>query len=147
MTPLIVMVFMNSAKKKSPKRMLEYSVLKPPTSSCSASTKSNGGRFISAVAANMKIMNGMTPVDTTCQSAKLDWCPTMPLVDKVPANKITVAMLRPSAASYETICAEARTDPRSGYLEPLDQPANMMPYTATDDSASSNKTPTGGSAN
>ena len=146
MMPLMVMVFMNSAKKNSPNRILEYSVLNPPTSSCSASTKSNGGRFISAVAANMKMMNGMMPVDTTCQSVKLDWWPTMPLVDKVPAIKMTVAILSPRAASYETICAEARTDPSNGYFEPLDQPANMIPYTAIDDRASNNKTPIGGSA-
>ena len=41
----IVTVFMNSARKKRAKRIDEYSVLKPPTSSCSASTRSNGGRF------------------------------------------------------------------------------------------------------
>ena len=58
MTPLIVIVFMNSARKNSAKRMREYSVLNPPTSSCSASTRSNGGRFSSAVAAIMKMTNG-----------------------------------------------------------------------------------------
>ena len=54
----IVIMFMNSARKKSAKRMPEYSVLKPPTSSCSASTRSNGGRLISAVAAMRKMTNG-----------------------------------------------------------------------------------------
>ena len=39
----IVTVFMNSARKKSAKRIELYSVWKPPTSSCSASTRSNGG--------------------------------------------------------------------------------------------------------
>ena len=80
MTPLIVIVFMNSARKNSAKRMLEYSVLKPPTSSCSASTRSNGGRFSSAVAAIMKMTNGRKPVATTCQSPRLSWTSTMPLV-------------------------------------------------------------------
>src|SRR5262245_24380271 len=44
----IVMTFMNSARKKIAKRIPVYSVLKPPTSSCSASTKSKGGWFTSA---------------------------------------------------------------------------------------------------
>ena len=65
MTALIVTVFMNSARKNSAKRMLEYSVLKPPTSSCSASTRSNGGRFSSAVAAIRKITNGTNAVAMT----------------------------------------------------------------------------------
>jgi hypothetical protein len=51
----IVMTFMNSARKKIAKRIPVYSVLNPPTSSCSASTRSNGGWFTSAVAAIRKI--------------------------------------------------------------------------------------------
>ena len=39
----IVITFMNSARKKIANRMPVYSVLNPPTSSCSASTRSNGG--------------------------------------------------------------------------------------------------------
>ncbi len=71
MTPLIVTVFMNSARKNSANRMLEYSVLKPPTSSCSASTRSNGGRFNSAVAAMRKITNGTNAVAATCHFDRL----------------------------------------------------------------------------
>ena len=67
MTALIVITFMNSARKNSAKRIDEYSVLNPPTSSCSASTRSNGGRLSSAVMAIMKITNGMKPVVTMCQ--------------------------------------------------------------------------------
>ena len=54
----IVMTFMNSARKKIANRMPVYSVLNPPTSSCSASTRSKGGWFVSAVAAIRKITNG-----------------------------------------------------------------------------------------
>src|SRR5215475_8600850 len=54
----IVITFMNSARKKIAKRMPVYSVLKPPTSSCSASTRSKGGWFVSAVAAIRKMTNG-----------------------------------------------------------------------------------------
>ncbi len=44
------------------KRSAVYSVWKPPTSSCSASTRSNGGRFSSAVPAIMNTTNGTRPV-------------------------------------------------------------------------------------
>src|SRR3954453_1893370 len=44
-----------SAKKKNPKRMPEYSVAKPATISLSASVRSNGVRFASAVAAMKKM--------------------------------------------------------------------------------------------
>src|SRR3954453_20268463 len=55
----IVMTFMNSARKKIANRMPVYSVFTPPTSSCSASTRSNGGGLTSASAAMRKIKNGM----------------------------------------------------------------------------------------
>src|SRR6478609_10919479 len=55
----IVMTFMNSARKKIANRMPVYSVFTPPTSSCSASTRSNGGWLTSASAAIKKIKNGM----------------------------------------------------------------------------------------
>ena len=47
--------FTYSAKKKKPKRIPEYSVAKPATISESASVRSNGVRFASAVAAMKKI--------------------------------------------------------------------------------------------
>ena len=47
--------FTYSAKKKNPKRMPQYSVAKPATISLSASVRSNGVRFASAVAAMKKI--------------------------------------------------------------------------------------------
>ena len=49
--------FTYSAKKKNPKRIPEYSVAKPATISESASVRSNGVRFASAVAAMKKIRN------------------------------------------------------------------------------------------
>ena len=54
---------------------------------------------------------------------------------------ITGTRASPSAASYEIICAEARTDPRSGYFDPDDQPARVIAYTASDDTASTYSTP------
>ena len=47
--------FTYSAKKKKPNRMPEYSVANPATISESASVRSNGVRFASAVAAMKKI--------------------------------------------------------------------------------------------
>ena len=47
--------FTYSAKKKNPKRIPEYSVANPATISESASVRSNGVRFASAVAAMKKI--------------------------------------------------------------------------------------------
>src|SRR3954470_534466 len=75
-----------------------------------------------------------------------NWSSTMVRVDSDPVIKTTAATERPMAASYDTICADARTEPNSGYFEPDAQPANMTPYTATDDMASRNRIPIGGSA-
>ncbi len=63
----IVIVFMNSARKKRAKRTEEYSVWNPPTSSCSPSTRSKGGRFTSAVTAMKKMAKGTTPSRRTFQ--------------------------------------------------------------------------------
>ena len=71
----------------------------------------------------------------------------MPAVDNVPETKRTAPSESPRAASYDTICAVARTEPSNGYFEPLDHPASMMPYTAMEEIAKANNTPIGGSAN
>ena len=99
MTPLIVIVFMNSARKNRAKPNAAYSVLNPPTSSCSASTRSNGGRLSSAVAAIMKMTNGHeargheVPVRATVLLGD------DAAVDSVPDDSSTAATLSPSAAS------------------------------------------------
>ena len=72
---------------------------KPPTSSCSASTRSKGGLFNSAVIAIMKTTKGTTPVESRCQFVIDDCYATMPDVDRVPAVIRTAARLSPSAAS------------------------------------------------
>src|ERR1700687_111723 len=105
-----------------------YSVLKPPTSSCSASTRSNGGWLVSAVAA-MRKMTKATNVFNQNQRVTKDkpfvqcCCAAISWVDSVPAWISTPRMARPKAASYESSCADARTEPSSGYFEPDDQPA------------------------
>ena len=128
----IVMTFMNSARKKIANRMPVYSVLNPPTSSCSASTRSNGGWLVSAKAAMRKMMNG-TIAGIQYQSVR-NACQLMPAclstiarVESVPAWMRTPRTARPNAASYESNCAVARTEPSNGYFEPDAHPASMIP--------------------
>src|SRR5215831_19779474 len=86
----IVITFMNSARKKIANRMPVYSVLNPPTSSCSASTRSNGGWFVSAVAAIRKITNGTSAGSqyhcetNECQLSQFCWS-TIVRVESEPA--------------------------------------------------------------
>jgi len=54
---LIAIIDPYSAKKNKAKPMLEYSTLKPETSSDSASGKSNGARFVSAKIETKNIKN------------------------------------------------------------------------------------------
>ena len=97
----MVITFMNSAMKNRAKRMDEYSVLKPPTSSLSASARSKGGRCSSAVMAIMNKTKGTTPVRMRFQLAKKVWlwASMMPRVDSVPAISTTVTTDIPMAAS------------------------------------------------
>src|SRR6478736_664267 len=67
---------------------------------------------------------------------------TMPLVDRVPEKMKTATIDRPIAISYEITCAAERSAPSSGYVEPLDQPDRMMPYTPIAEQASTTSTPT-----
>src|SRR6266852_2212122 len=52
-----VIMLVYSAIKNIANLKLAYSVWKPPTSSCSASGRSNGARFVSAIAATKKQKN------------------------------------------------------------------------------------------
>src|SRR3954470_17604380 len=115
----IVMTFMNSARKKIAKRMPVYSVMNPPTSSCSASTRSNGGWLVSAVAAMRKMTNGTNAGSQNqsetneCQFTQC-CCEAMSRVDNVPARMSTPRMPKPNAASYDNNWADARTEPSNG---------------------------------
>src|SRR5580698_9125995 len=96
----MVMVFMNSARKNNPKRMEEYSVWNPPTSSESASVRSKGGRVSSAVMAIMKKMKGKKPSRIKFQFQKpLDWAATMARVESEWLTSTTVTTDIPRAAS------------------------------------------------
>ena len=76
----IVMTFMNSARKKIANRMPVYSVLNPPTSSCSASTRSNGGWFVSATAAIRKMTNATIAGSQYQSPLKIDSMPSQRLL-------------------------------------------------------------------
>ena len=146
----IVIRFMNSARKKIANRMPVYSVWNPPTSSCSASTRSNGGWFVSASAEIRKTMNapmaGTQYHWETNESQSFQTCAcAIPRVESVPACTMTPTIESPSAASYESSCADARTEPSSGYFDPDDHPASSTPYKPMPDMASSQSTPKGGS--
>ena len=92
----IVIVFMNSARKNRAKRIELYSVLKPPTSSCSASTRSNGGRFELGRAGDEEdderddAGGDDVPVGHDAPAWPA-WYSTMPWVVSVPALRSTAA--------------------------------------------------------
>src|SRR6476469_2857317 len=75
-----------------------------------------------------------------------DCCDTMAFVESVPAWISTPRIASENAASYDSSCAVARTDPRSGYVEPDAQPASITPYTPSPDIARMKSAPIGRSA-
>src|SRR3954453_9095471 len=122
-----VIMLMSSARKNIANLNDEYSVWKPPTSSDSASGRSNGARLVSPAAAMqqmMKLGSSRTPdqlgaVGCQPRMSMLDgslpaWALTSCEVDIVPAVMNTATMDRPIATSYEIICAPDRRPPSSG---------------------------------
>ena len=76
------MMFTYSAKKNSANFSDEYSVWNPPTSSPSASARSNGARFVSPTIEIAKIANDGKRTTAYHQE---DWAATMSDVDIDPA--------------------------------------------------------------
>ncbi len=81
-------MLMYSARKKQANRIPEYSVWNPPTSSCSASTRSKGARLVSAIIEMKKMtkdgMSGMM-----CQAGRIPpkvpaWAATISRIERVP---------------------------------------------------------------
>src|SRR5262245_3975588 len=111
--------------------------MKPATSSDSASTRSNGGRLVSASAEIKKTANiGNSGSQYQLNSPYLPSCATT-MADrfKEPAHSNTVMMTNPMDTSYETICAAERSAARNGYFEFEAQPAMITPYTISDEIA------------
>ena len=121
--------FTYSAKKKKPKRIPEYSVAKPATISESASVRSNGVRFASAVAAMKKIRNASGCCQMYQSVNQPAWFWTMTVRPIVPAIRIT-----PTTDSIERNLVahdlgSRRSPPSSEYLLKLDQPPISRPTT------------------
>src|SRR5581483_2167846 len=108
-TPDIMIMFMYSPRKNRAKDMDEYSVMKPATSSDSASGRSNGWRLVSASTDVKKMMNigkcGM-------KYQRCVWASTTRLRFSEPAVSSTEIMMKPMETSYDTICAAERMAPR-----------------------------------
>src|SRR3954468_24508673 len=97
-TAEITTTLMYSAMKNEPKRMPPYSVLQPPTSSASASGRSNGGRLVSAKPATRKIAK---PTNCGITYHMPDWASTICTSESEPAVRITPSSDSPSDTSYE----------------------------------------------
>src|SRR5881392_1717284 len=142
-----------SARKNIANFIELYSVWKPPTSSDSASGRSNGARLVSPTAdtkytAKLGISRIAYQLGAwRCNGPRFhipppwpDWASTICEVDIEPAVMNTATMDSPIATSYEIICAEDRSPPRIGYVEPDAQPASTTPYTPIEEHASTSST-------
>src|SRR5882757_8610596 len=111
--------------------------MKPATSSDSASTRSNGGRLVSASAETKNTTNiGNSGSQNQLSRPYLPSCAsTMAERLSEPAHSSTVMMTKPMETSYDTICAAERNAARNGYLEFEAQPAMMTPYTPSEEIA------------
>src|SRR6266581_3473956 len=112
--------------------------MKPATSSDSASTRSNGGRLVSASAEMKKTTNignngsqyqfRKPSTDTPRYVARPAFCAST-IAERFsdPAHSSTVMKTKPMETSYETICAAERIAARNGYFEFDAQPAMITP--------------------
>src|ERR1051325_9680888 len=93
-----------------------YSTMKPATSSDSASTRSNGGRLVSASAEMKNTMNiGNRGSQYQPSSPDRVFCAsTMSVMRSEPTQSRTVMITKPIETSYETICAAERSAARNG---------------------------------
>src|SRR5438128_3097404 len=85
----------------------EYSTAKPATSSDSASTRSKGGRLVSASADTKKMTNiGNNGSQNQLSRPYLPICAST-MADRLsePASSSTVMRTKPIETSYDTICA------------------------------------------
>src|SRR5688572_2006160 len=103
--------------------------MNPATNSDSASTRSKGGRFVSANAETKNTTNmGSSGSQNQLSSPKRPFCAsTMAERLSEPTSSSTVMMTKPMETSYDTICAAERSAARNGYFEFDAQPAMMTP--------------------
>jgi hypothetical protein len=126
---LINIILPYSAINNIANGMAEYSTLYPATNSASASTRSNGVRFVSA----NEVITNNTQTGKSGKTNHTDtWLYTTSTNVNEPHIKITDANTVPKHISYEIICDAARTPPRKAYFELLLQPAKIMVCTFSD---------------
>src|SRR5882757_1707907 len=103
----MVAMAMYSPRKNSKNGVEEYSTAKPATSSDSASTRSNGGRLVSASAEMKNTTNiGNKGSQNQLNRPHLVFCAsTMSVSRSDPTQSSTVMMTKPIETSYDTICA------------------------------------------
>src|SRR5215470_8210180 len=97
----MVAIAMYSPRKNSRNGVAEYSTAKPATSSDSASTRSNGGRLVSASADTKKITNiGNSGSQNQLNMPQLPfWASTITERLSEPASSSTVMMTKPIETS------------------------------------------------
>src|SRR5580693_9310564 len=111
--------------------------MKPATNSDSASTRSNGGRLVSASAEMKKMISiGNSGIQYQRSNPHGVFCAsTIAVRFSEPTQSSTVMMTKPIETSYDTICAAERNAARNGYFEFEAQPAMITPYTPSEEIA------------
>src|SRR5262249_8077000 len=93
----------------------------------SASGKSNGVRFTSAMLAIKSVAKASTPGGEKMNQPNLICSSKIVTRLRLPAQSTIGTIASTWGTSYETSCATDRIEPRSEYLLRLDQPARNMP--------------------
>lgn len=121
-----------SARKKKANTIEEYSKLNPATSSASASGRSKGARFVSAITETKNIIAtgsiGNKKIIAVCAA-------TISVNEIELADKKTGSKQIEIETSYDIIWALDRKPPKNEYLELLDHPAIITVYTFSEDIA------------
>src|SRR5262249_30752309 len=97
-----------SPRKKRRKGVEEYSIMWPATSSDSASTRSKGGRFVSA-SAEMKNTMNIGKSASQCQSRKVFGRPSIVPMPSRWESTMSERLSEPTASSTETMTKPIET--------------------------------------
>src|SRR5215472_7795603 len=98
----------------------------------SPSGVSNGVRLVSATAAVKKRIAPSGCLTMPHSHGNGPCAATIAPGSSVPYTRNAPRMARPIVTSYDIICDEARRPPSSDHLLYDDQPASVVPYTASD---------------
>ena len=118
-------ILLYSPRKNIANIIDEYSTLYPATNSASASGKSKGDRFVSAI---IDIKNITVEGNNgSAYQPVIDCACTISVKFKEPDNNIIGKTTNPIETSYEIICAAERKAPKNAYFELLAHPAIIIP--------------------